>query len=213
MCGRATLTRGFSPELAALLNRLAIRLAEDIESQVRPRYNISPEQECWLIAPGDDSLEFKPLRWGLSHWQKGKRAIINATCEKVATSRFFAPGFRRGRSIFVTDGYIEWQKTEAGAKQPYHFRRPDKGLVLMPAIVKGDRFAVVTCPASQDLKFIHHRMPAVLGNNGVDGWLNDGESAEKLLVTPPAGTFEVIPVSRTVNSSRNEGPECLREVE
>ena len=58
---------------------------------------------------------------------------------------------------------------------------------------------------------VHDRMPVILPPESYTKWLDP--SARYLdLLEPDAATLELVPVSATVNSVKNDGPECAERV-
>ena len=67
---------------------------EDYRPNLRPNYNIAPTHIVPVIRPRANGRELALMRWGFEEpWAKS--SIINATAEKVATSRDFL-GHRAG---------------------------------------------------------------------------------------------------------------------
>ena len=59
---------------------------------------------------------------------------------------------------------------------------------------------------------IHHRAPVMLNVEQAKRWLRTEDPAEIESLTAPESIMDVTVrrVSRAVNSSRNDGPECVR---
>ena len=106
------------------MNLIAGQLLLDLQTDVRPRYNIAPTQDVpsvWKI-DSHGAPEVAMLRWGLiPSWAKdpaiGSR-MINARSETLAEKPSFRAAFKRRRCLVLADGYCEWKK-EGGGKQPY----------------------------------------------------------------------------------------------
>lgn len=118
-------------------------------------------------------------------------------------------------------------------KQPY-FIRPNDGEVMAMAglyelwkspeggaggIEEGEwvwTCTVITTDAPDDLGRIHDRMPMIVERDRWDAWLDpeltDTEQVRGLLVPAMAGTMDAFPVSKAVNSVRNNGPELIEPV-
>ena len=78
--------------------------------------------------------------------------------------------------------------------------------------------AVVTVAANADVARLHDRMPAVLGPDEWGAWLDPAANADvggllDLLAPADEGFLRLTPVSTTVNSVANDGPELLEPVE
>ena len=77
--------------------------------------------------------------------------------------------------------------------------------------------AIITMPANELLTEIHNakqRMPLILPSEAVDPWLaGTPEEAKALLVPYPSDLMRAHPVSKRVNTPRNDDPELLVELE
>ena len=60
----------------------------DFRPNLKPRYNIAPTQMVPIVRDDDGRRQLGIMRWG---WEKqwARQTIINATAEKVPTSRVF----------------------------------------------------------------------------------------------------------------------------
>lgn len=76
---------------------------------------------------------------------------------------------------------------------------------------------ILTTDANERVRPLHDRMPVILEPAEWDRWLDrdatDPDALRPLLDPAPAARLESYPVSRRVNSPRNEGPDLLREVD
>ena len=73
---------------------------------------------------------------------------------------------------------------------------------------------ILTTGANEAVAPIHERMPVILHPEAEDVWLDsalddDVERLRELLVPIPAEALRSHPVSRRVNSVRNQGPELI----
>ena len=199
---------------------------EDYRPNLRPNYNIAPTQTVPIIRLGAGGRELILMRWGFEeHWAKS--SIINATAEKVATSRVFKKSFEERRCLVPADGFYEWKKGEDGKRLPFRICMADESPFAFAGIwriwkadkdgkdhTEGDEvqtFTVVTTAANDLLKIIHNRMPVILDRGDYDGWL-DGIGGVELLKPYPADAMTAYEVSTRVNSVRNNDPECLAPI-
>ena len=75
-------------------------------------------------------------------------------------------------------------------------------------------YTIITTHAIDVLKPIHDRMPVILKQEDEDAWLNPGMDVMKLvdLLKPYPGKMEAYPVSKFVNSPRNDTVECIQQL-
>jgi putative SOS response-associated peptidase YedK len=76
---------------------------------------------------------------------------------------------------------------------------------------------IIVTDANELVRGIHDRMPVILGREDYASWLDPGnKDADGLLAMlkpADAAPWTIHPVSRQVNSPRNDGPELLDAVE
>jgi putative SOS response-associated peptidase YedK len=182
--------------------------------------------------------ELRVVRWGLvPSWAKdvsiGSR-LINARAETVSEKPAYRRAFAKRRCLLPADGYYEWQVLEGAgkkAKQPFFIHRADGGPLAFAglyelwrdrAVPDGDPDAwlwsatIITTSAPDELGQIHDRMPMVISPGSWADWLdpanNDVSDLRALLAPAVAGGLDSYPVSTTVNSVRNNGPELIEPV-
>ncbi len=212
MCGRFSLTS----------NEAELNLRFELEGGAAPyvpRYNGSPTQLLAVITnenPGKLSYHL----WGLiPPWAKDisiGNKMINARAETITEKPSFrAPLFSK-RCLVPADGFYEWQQ-DAG-KQPYRifvktnlifamaglwerWKSPDGGTI--------DSFSIITTEANSFMKPIHSRMPVILKKEDEKAWLSakSADAILELLKPFPSEEMDAYPVSKLVNSPRNDGPE------
>lgn len=109
MCGRFALYSPYSKLSESL--RLPLEAGE-----VTPRYNVPPGTFITAVRRADDEapLVMDELWWGYKpHWAGEKTPQpINATVEKVATSRYYKGAFAHHRCLIPADGWYEWVRRE-----------------------------------------------------------------------------------------------------
>ena len=72
--------------------------------------------------------------------------------------------------------------------------------------------AILTTRANSVLSGIHDRMPVILPNDAYNAWLDpdaDREELGELMIPYPGADLETYPVSRFVNSPRNNDERCI----
>jgi putative SOS response-associated peptidase YedK len=222
MCGRFTLTREDAQQLA-------LELGVDAESlsDYKPRYNIAPTDPHWIVRMKYEERELLPARWGLvNSWAKdAKRAAkqINAKAETLTERAVFREAFAQRRCVVPADGFFEWTGPKA-ARQPVWFHREDGGLILFAGLYEYWRkegewertFTIVTTEPNDLLAQVHDRMPVILPEGIVDGWLDPNEEdsgkLRGLLVPAADGVLIATRVSSRANSVKNDDPGVLEPV-
>lgn len=220
MCGRFTLR---SPA-NKLLDQLACTKGEPHD--FRPRYNIAPTQDVAIVRTGEDGeREWVDVRWGLiPSWAKDEKMaarMINARGETVHEKPSFRAAFKRRRCVIPADGFYEWRKVADG-KQPFHISLDDGEPFVFAGLWerwdKGDgppleTCTIITTEANGLLCELHDRMPVILSPPDYDVWLDpaleDPQMLLPLVDAYPGDQMQFRPVSRTVNSPKNDSPECL----
>ncbi len=216
MCGR------FASQLPPELLRRAFAALGDIPN-TPPSWNVAPTQAALLVRrhPETGERRLDALRWGLvPHFTKDLKACkrpINARSETIGSGMF--RGALAGRRCLVpADAFYEW-KAVADGKQPYAIARTDGAPLAFAGLWEGWRdpagevlrtFTIATAAANDDMASLHDRMPVILEPDAWPVWLGEEVGDFAALLRPaPAGTVRLWPVSRAVNSVRNNGPELL----
>ena len=122
------------------------------------------------------------------------------------------------RCLVAADAFYEWKAMTDG-KQPYAIARTDGTPLAFAGLWEGWRspdgetvrtFAIITTSANADMAMLHDRMPVVLEASDWPAWLGEAGGAPADLLRPAApGVVRLWPVSRAVNSVRNNGAELL----
>ena len=193
-------------------------------------YNVAPSQEILAIAKYEGENWLVKFHWGLvPFWAKdisiGNR-MINARSESIAEKPSFRNAFKKRRCLIPADGFYEW-KGEKGKKQPMFITLPDHEPFAFAGLwetwKKDDQelnyksCTIITTQASESIRDIHHRMPVILKPPAYESWLDPGnqnvvelgEMLKNEIVTELAS----YPVSKQVNSTRNNDPNCIEPIE
>ena len=217
MCGR------FASYLLPAAIRDTFRIADALINHP-PNWNVAPTQPAMVVRrhPQTGERHRDVLRWGLvPHFTtdlKNARKPINARAETVSTSGMFRAALASRRCLVPADAWYEWQARPDG-KQPYALARADGRPLAFAGLWEGWRapdgevlrtFAILTTAANAPLRHLHHRMPVIVEAADWPAWLGetDGDPAA---VMHPAGdhVMRFWPVSRAVNSVRNNGADLL----
>jgi putative SOS response-associated peptidase YedK len=138
--------------------------------------------------------------------------------ETVGASGMFKAAFAKRRCVVPADVFYEWKVSEGG-KQPYAIARQDGQPMAFAGLWEGFRwpdgtvtrtFTIITTDANQMIAELHDRMPVILEPDDWPAWLGEAEGDPATLLRPAGDeVLKVWPVSRQVNSPRNNGAELL----
>ncbi|NNM65032.1 MAG: SOS response-associated peptidase [Burkholderiales bacterium] len=225
MCGRYVLKSG--------PGRVREELHVDLDERVewRPRYNVAPHQAMPVIRAEGGWRRADLLTWGLvPAWAEsatiGNR-MINARAETAAVLPAFRAAFKARRAVVPADGFYEWRALGvAGPKWPYYIHRRDGHMLAMAGLWERwsppgveqvlETFTIITVPPSAWMRQLHDRMPAILGRDAIDAWLDPATSLDRLkamLAPAPENALDAYAVGRSVGNTRNDGEDLLRQVE
>jgi putative SOS response-associated peptidase YedK len=222
MCGRFTLTRQEAIELAD-------ELGVPVESlpNYRPRYNIAPTDQHWIVRTNYEDREVLPALWGLvNSWAKDRKraaAQINARVETLNTRSAFKEAFSKRRCLVPADGFFEWVGPK-NARRPIWFHNAEGGLLMFAGLyeywqpepdVWERTFTIVTTDANKTVAEIHDRMPVILTSEQAEAWTyqdeTDLDKLKKLLLPAANDILVGTPVSDRANSVKNDDPSVLVE--
>jgi putative SOS response-associated peptidase YedK len=217
MCGRYTLASN-TQKLAEAFSGL------EVPAELPPRYNIAPSQAVAVVANNNPhKLEF--FQWGLiPSWAKDPKIgnqMINARAETLAEKASFKNAYKRRRCLVLADGFYEWKKEEDKTKTPMYIRlasgEPFAFAGLWEIWHQGEDMVlsctIITTNPNELMAQIHNRMPVILPATAYEQWLNPAErppdQLNSLLQPYPAELMTAYPVSKLVNSPRNDSPELI----
>jgi len=195
--------------------------------EVEPHWNIAPTQFVAAVRErAGAGRRVALLYWGLvPYWADDKTIgarMINARCETLKDKAAFRSAYRRRRCLVLADGYYEWQRAGA-VKQPFYiqlvsgepfgmaglwetWRDPASGEPL-------ESCAIVTAQPAASIAHLHDRMPVIVPTAVHAEWLDPRNEAvdrlDRLLVPCESASITARPVSRRVNSARNDGADLI----
>ena len=199
------------------------------------RYNISPSQDILAIRAMDGNARtIGLLHWGLiPSWSREENihySLINARAETVASKPAYRVAFKRRRCLIPVSGFYEWQQLDQ-YKQPYaitmDLQTADKSCLFSLAGIwehwdskEGkviESCSIIVTDANEILKPIHDRMPAILDPDNYSDWLDpeNQDTKELLSLLKPYTTHKMraYPVTRRVNNSAYDEPDCIQPIE
>ncbi len=217
MCGRYV-----TPAQAAAEREFTLRRSS---WHFQPRYNVAPSTLVPVVRSTGGAWEGLMMRWGLvpffARGETPRYSTINARAETLATAASYRMPWRHGqRCLLPAAGFYEWHVEEDGSKTPWFIHAADQAIFgfagLWDRSVRSDGTEVLSCTivtlgANPLLARIHNlgkRMPAILERGAQADWLGgDTAAAQRALQPYPQERLRAWPVSRRVNSPRNDGPE------
>ena len=210
MCGRFTLD--------ATASEISQQFGVKADKPIPPRYNIAPSQLILSVIQ-DGSRSLVALKWGLiPSWVKSldswKGNLINARVETISEKPSFKGAFKYNPCLIPVTGFYEWSKD----KQPYYFKQ-DKLFALAGLWSHWSNgheelvsCTIITNKANSEAAKVHHRSPLIIPSEQYDTWLGDLEGRKELINNLPASDLQIYPVSKLVNSPKNDRPECIEPI-
>ena len=223
MCGRFTLTW---EEWRQVSDALRIQDAGDAAASYRPRFNIAPTDQHFIVTSEFERRKVQRASWGLvSRWARDNRRAsqcINAKAETLSNDQRSREAFQQRRCVVPADGFYEWTGPK-NKRQPLWIHPRSDGLMLFAGLYESwyrepnqpeVTFTIVTCAANAVLGEIHVRMPVTLDEGTAEDWINPREkdplSLKRLLAPTPSDLLVMQPASPLANSVKNEGPTLLK---
>ena len=120
----------------------------------------------------------------------------------------FRRPIRHQRCVVVATAYYEWSQTPGG-KQPYCIRAQGDALLLMAGIFEGGACAILTCPARDDMAFIHDRMPVLLPRLMLEDYVGRYDMVQVAIKAAEQVPLHWHRVTRKVGNPRFDGPQCM----
>ena len=236
MCGRFVR----KTSAAQVAEAFAARVDTD---ELSLSFNVAPTSRVFAVVNESNTRSLVNFSWGLiPRWaQDSSRAasMINARVETVAEKPSFRDLVSKNRCVLPMDGYFEWReqlrhdetKPMKSVKQPFYFSAnlesgfSHNGVLAVAGLWTSWKdpnqpnsqllhtVVALTTNANDMVGEIHHRMPVLLDEQGVDNWLDvNTQSPLVELEAVPNDALVVCAVSTKVNSSRNNGSELIEPV-
>ena len=220
MCARFTL---MMPSWQDVWKLLRFEFSEEDAAAYRPRYNIAPTSQHWVMIRGNDKRMMTRAKWGLiPRWAKDAKLaskMINARLETVAEKPAYRSAYKDRRCIVPADGFYEWTGPE-GDRQPLWIHPKSGGLLLIaglyedwndPANGPVRTFTIVTRDAEAPIRTVHDRMPLLVREDAVDAWIGPG-APDAVALALPTDALDLRRVSKRVNSPRVDEPSLVEPV-
>jgi putative SOS response-associated peptidase YedK len=238
MCGRYVSVRS-DADIVAEFDAVVV----DNDERYEADFNIAPTKPVRTIvnralrdADGNraptPTRQLRVMSWGLvpswSKDRKGAARMINARVESVTEKPAFRSAYAKRRCLVPADGWYEWQVVDGAngpTKQPMYMTPVDGHSLAFAGLYEFWRSetgtlsscTIITAPSLGALGAVYDRMPLVLARESWARWLDPAITDPADLLTPwdeAAGEqLELRPVSTTVNSVDNNGPDLVARVE
>lgn len=199
MCCRYYMEK--SPELrpyieaanrSSLKDRLVSKLARPLvtEGEVRPT-DLVP-----VIAPSSKSLEptVFPMVWGFTIPRR-QTSLFNARVESATEKPTFKESWEKRRCIVPASWYYEWEhlinastgKSKTGDK--YMIQAKGSNVIYLAGLYRLEEiagiqvpvFTILTREPSDEIRFIHDRMPVMLPKEYIREWVNPNGKPEEII--------------------------------
>lgn len=176
MCGRFFLDTDFME----IIKKYRVQINTVNEEISRPG-EVFPGTDCLIIRQGVNRRA-DALHWGMPY-DFVKQPIINVRTESFGKSMFYR-SFLYRRCIIPANYYFEWKSLPGkDKKNKMEIGLEKDSLLSLGGIFQRFRgedgkyreaFAILTTPAADDLRDIHHRMPLIL-NGREEEYLQEKE--------------------------------------
>lgn len=181
---------------------------------LQPHYNLAPTDTVDVIRlDKEGKRELLPMRWGLipGWWKKSVKEVpgtFNARAESIRDKPMFRGAFKERRCIIPASGFYEWTGSKTQRK-PHFFTLADGSPVMGFAGLwerwrdraSGEAIlscTIIVCDADQWMERYHDRMPVILQDKDLDGWL-DGSLGLEALKCASETALREWPVSPRLN--------------
>lgn len=139
-----------------------------------------PNDVAPILYANRDEIVTAQARWGYPS-PNGKGLLINARAETLEEKAMFRNSLYMRRCALPATSFYEWNVQ----KEKYRFLLPMQGLFYLAGLFddfEGERrFVVITTKANDTVAGVHHRMPVILTDDSLHGWLFQLEYAIDIL--------------------------------
>lgn len=177
---------------SSLKDRLVSKLARPLvtEGEVRPT-DLVP-----VIAPSSKSQEptVFPMVWGFTIPRR-QTSLFNARVESATEKPTFKESWEKRRCIVPASWYYEWEhlinastgKSKTGDK--YMIQAKGSNVIYLAGLYRLEEiagiqvpvFTILTREPSDEIRFIHDRMPVMLPKEYIREWVNPNGKPEEII--------------------------------
>ncbi|MCD7744959.1 MAG: SOS response-associated peptidase [Lachnospiraceae bacterium] len=130
--------------------------------------DIRPSETAVVFDHRSGKLVAENMVWGYPGYQ-GKNLLINARSEGILEKQTFRDDILARRCVIPAKGFYEW----SAQKEKYWFEDGSPILFLAGCFNAQRKFVIITTSANASVLPIHSRMPLLLSENEMEGWLFD----------------------------------------
>jgi putative SOS response-associated peptidase YedK len=222
MCGRTAETD------IANMRRAILRLFPNVPDFLlmdHPRYNVPPSLPLTVVGETKDGRFAERMKWGLvPSWAKDQKIgnkLANARIETAAEKPSFSSAMKQRRCLIFVSGFFEW-RAEKPVKQPFYIYRADGEPMVFAGLWESWRqpngtplhtCTILTREPNGFMANVHNRMPVILEQPNFEPWIDPRATTAPVLPPTEEDVLMMYPVSRVVNSPKNDGPECVEPIE
>lgn len=127
-----------------------------------------------------------PMKWGF----RGRTLLLNVRSETASEKKTFSEAWASHRCIVPASWYYEWEhligkdgKKRTGDK--YLIQPKDSRMTWLCGLYRIEEgmpvFVVLTREPSEEMRFIHDRMPLIMPKEYVDAWIKPDANPEDLV--------------------------------
>lgn len=135
-----------------------------------------------------------PMKWGFTMKDESERGpgklMINARSESAAEKPMFRESWRKRRCVIPASWYFEWEhytlpdgRKKVGRK--YAISPRGKKVVWLAGLYRMEKelpvFTILTRAPSEDVSWMHDRMPLMIPESGISAWISPDIAPETVL--------------------------------
>ena len=188
-----------SPELKPYVDRalrspLRDKMAAKLGRPLKTEGEIRPTDIAPVIAPDHShNLTVFPMIWGFTNPHEGGQPLVNCRAETAKDKPFWKESWNRRRCIIPCSYYFEWEHyiTSNGRKkagQKYMIQPEGCTVTYLAGLYDIEErnglripvFTVLTREPAGSIRFIHDRMPVILGREHVKTWMDPGSDPSEI---------------------------------
>ena len=190
-----------SPELRPFVEAvnhspLKDKMVSKLARPIKTTGEIRPTDMVPVVAPNakGEAVVF-PMIWGFSNPKAGQ-PLVNCRVETVTTKPTWKESWERHRCIVPASWYYEWEhfvspdgRTKTGNK--YMIQPRGSRITYLAGLYRIEEtaglkypvFAILTREPSEEIRFIHERMPLILPKEAVTSWIRPEGNPNELIQT------------------------------